>query len=198
MLIKNKNVSNKDILGFLLFFGPLEFFLAIIIAQGMFPNYHTGIYYVSSLGVGQTALLFNSSVALLGICIVLASYFVQQEYNKKLVSILLLLSGLCALGVGIFPEDSRPLHGIFTGFVFLFAALFLISTITINRTPILYITSILGFSMLIMSFVFLPYLGLEVESTEQFMGFMKGTLERFIIYPTLLGIILLGGYLSRD
>lgn len=48
-----------------------------------------------------------------------------------------------------------------------------------------------------MSLVFLPYLGLDVESTEQFMGFMKGTMERFVIYPTLAGVIFLGGYSSK-
>ena len=198
LIFIGKELTNKDLIGLLLLFGPLEFFLAIIIGAGITPGYHTGVYYVSSLGVGETALLFNISVMILGGCLVLASYFVQKEYEKTLFSVLIFLSGFCALGVGVFPENSRPLHGIFTAFVFLFGALFLMSSITVKRTPILYITTIIGSLMLIMSFVFLPYLGLDVESTAQFMGFMKGTLERFIIYPTLIGVILLAGYLSRE
>lgn len=198
MIFKNTKLTNRDILGFLLFFGPFEFFLAIIIGAGITPDYHIGVYYVSSLGVGETALLFNVSVLILGVCMVLASYFVQQEYKASLFSILCLLSGLSALGVGLFPEDARPLHGILTALVFLFGALFLMSSVTVKKTPTLYITTILGSLMLIMSFIFLPYLGLDVESTAEFMGFMKGTLERFIIYPMLIGVILLAGYLSRE
>ena len=198
MIFKNLKITNRDFLGFLFFFGPFEFFLAIIIGAGITPGYHTGVYYVSSLGVGETALLFNASVIILGVCMVLASYFVQQEYKKSLFSILIFLSGLSALGVGFFPEDARPFHGIMTALVFLFGALFLLTSITVEKTPILYITSILGSFTLIASFVFLPFLGLEVESTTEFMGFMKGTLERFIIYPMLIGVILLAGYLSKE
>ncbi len=57
--------------------------------------------------------------------------------------------------------------------------------------------SVLGGAILIASFLFLPYLGLEVEDPQTFLGFMKGTLERFIIYPTLTGFLILSGYLSR-
>ena len=199
MIFKNTKLTNRDILGFLLFFGPFEFLLAIIIGAGITPNYHVGVYYVSSLGVGETALLFNASVLILGVCMVLASYFIQQEYKTPLFSLLCLLSGLSALGVGLFPEDVRPLHGIMTALVFLFGALFLLSSFSVNKkSPILYITTILGSLTLIGSFLFLPYLGLEVESTAQFMGFMKGTLERLVIYPMLIGVILLAGYLSKE
>jgi hypothetical protein len=43
-----------------------------------------------------------------------------------------------------------------------------------------------------------PYLGLDVQDPQEFLGFMKGTLERFIIYPTLVGFLILVGYLSRN
>jgi hypothetical membrane protein len=198
LIYKNIEITSREVLGFLLIFGPLQFMLAIVIGEGMLPNYHPGIHYVSTLGVGETALIFSGSVIVLGACMVISSYFAQKEYHKTLFSALMLISGICALGVGFFPENSRPLHGIFTGLTFLFAAFFLISSITVERKPILVLPSILGLLILIMSLVFLPYLGLDVESTELFMGFLKGTLERFVIYPTLAGVIFLGGYLSNN
>jgi hypothetical membrane protein len=98
--------------------------------------------------------------------------------------------------VGLFPEGSRPYHGIFTGFVFIFSALFLISSVQIERSPILVLLAIFGIIILIFSFIFLPYLGLDVESNATFFGFMKGSMERFIIYSNLCCYFVLGGYFS--
>ena len=189
--------GNREALGFLLFFGPLQFIITVLIAEGIADSYNSSLYYVSSLGVGTTAFLFNTTVLILGLCVLLGAYFFYKEYAVRVPTLFLLLTAICAIGVGIFPEDSPPFHGIFTGFVFLFAAIFLVSSVKIEQSFTLVTLSILGGAILIASFLFLPYLGLEVEDPQTFLGFMKGTLERFIIYPTLTGFLILSGYLSR-
>ncbi len=196
--IFSNRIGNREALGFFLFIGPLQFILSVLIAEGMAESYDSGLHYVSSLGVGATANLFNTSVLILGICILLGTYFFHLEYPERIPTVFLLLTALSAVGVGVFPEDAPPFHGIFTGFVFLFAAIFLISIIKVNRSLPLISLSILGGVILIASLLFLPYLGLDVEDPTKFLGFMKGTLERFIIYPTLSGFLILSGYLSRS
>jgi hypothetical membrane protein len=190
-------VQQRDLIGSLFYFGILQFVLAVLIGEGTAINYNSAIHYMSTLGTGSTAFLFSASVALLGLCMVFCSYFLQREYGKFVPTSLLLLTGICAIGVGVFPESVRPLHGIFTGFVFLFAALFLLSSFKLDQSPLFYLLSVLGGVLLFLLFLLFPYLGLEVESSVQFLGFFKGTLERFIIYLTLLSYLLLGGLLSR-
>jgi hypothetical membrane protein len=197
-IVTNLNkIQSRDLIGFLFYVGSLQFFLAVLIGEGMTSNYNSALHYVSSLGVGSTAFLFSFSVFILGLCLVISTYFLHKEYNQSLPTILLLLAGLSAIGVGIFPENVRPFHGIFTGLVFIFGALFLISSFKLNPTSFTYFISGLGVVILIFLFIFFPYLGLEVDSSTKFLGFFKGTLERFIIYSTLLSYLLLGGYLSR-
>ncbi len=197
MHLNIKKINNRDIIGLLLLIGPIQFILSVLIAEGIAINYNSAKYYVSSLGVGVTAPIFNLSVMILGLCMIACAYFFQKEYNKMIPSILLLITGMCAFGVGLFPENIPPYHGIFTGFVFLFAAIFLISSIKIEKSPFIVILTLLGVLVLISSFILFPYLGLEIESELRFLGFMKGTLERFIIYLTLTAFLGLGGYLSR-
>ncbi|MHA2137694.1 MAG: DUF998 domain-containing protein [Candidatus Hodarchaeales archaeon] len=194
----SNQVGNREALGFFLFIGPLQFILSVLIGEGMAESYNSSLHYVSSLGVGSTAVLFNTSVLLLGICLLVSTYFFYLEYSERITTVFLLLTALSAIGVGVFPEDTPPFHGIFTGFVFLFAAIFLISVIRVNRSFPLVSLSIMGSVILIASLLFLPYLGLEVEDPQRFLGFMKGTLERFIIYPTVAGFLILSGYLSRS
>ncbi|MHA1969770.1 MAG: DUF998 domain-containing protein [Candidatus Hodarchaeales archaeon] len=198
MMTRFQKISNRNIIGLLLFFCSGQFFIIILIGEGTALNYNSAIHYVSSLGVGSTALLFNFSVFILGLGTLACTYFFQKEYGEIIPSIFLFLTGVCATGVGIFPENTRPFHGIFTGFVFLFGAIFLITTIKIEQSPIIISLSILGIVIFLLAIVFLPYLGLDIDSQEKFLGFMKGTLERFIIYLTLLSYIFLGGYLGKQ
>jgi len=40
----------------LLFVGGVQWFLVIVLAEGLHPDYNSAVHYVSSLGVGVTAL----------------------------------------------------------------------------------------------------------------------------------------------
>ncbi|MCK4847641.1 MAG: hypothetical protein KAT16_01310 [Candidatus Heimdallarchaeota archaeon] len=88
MIYRNIEITSREVLGPLLFFGPLQFMLAIVIGEGMLPNYHPGIHYVSTLGVGETAVLFNGSVILLGLCmthtIILPKVVTKNNEGKKI------------------------------------------------------------------------------------------------------------------
>ncbi|MCK5593250.1 DUF998 domain-containing protein, partial [Candidatus Bathyarchaeota archaeon] len=77
--------------------------LGIIIAEALYPGYSTSVNYISDLGVGPSALIFNSSIFLLGVLAVCSAYFIQKAFNFKLFSILAAIAGIGAMGVGLFP-----------------------------------------------------------------------------------------------
>lgn len=189
---------NSEIIGFLMLIGSLQFIMSILIGSDLAINYNSELNYVSTLGAGSTAFLFSFSVFILGISLLACSYFLQKVYREKIPTILLVLTGISACGVGLFPYTVRPFHGIFTGLVFIFASIFLVSVIKISRSPFLILISCIGALTLITTLVFFPYLGLEVENNTRFLGLLKGTLERIVIYLNITPFICLGGYLGRS
>ncbi len=65
-------ISDKTaikISGLVLFAGAAQFFLLVLIAEALYPQYSVANNYISDLGVGSTAYIFNTSIVLLGIAI---------------------------------------------------------------------------------------------------------------------------------
>lgn len=181
--------ENKKVAGFLLLVGVVQFILGMIISEALYPEYSTSGNYISDLGVGPSALIFNSSIILLGVLIVAGSYFVQRAFNSKLFSILLAITGIGAVGVGIFTEDYPPLHGIFSLITFLFAGISIIVSSKFERPPLSYFSILLGAASLV---------SLVLFGSGVYLGLGKGGMERMIAYPVLLGAIGLGGYFVGD
>jgi hypothetical membrane protein len=181
--------ENKKVAGFLLLVGALQFVLGMIISEALYPGYSTSNNYISDLGVGPSALIFNSSIFLLGILIASGAYFVQRAFNSKLFSILLAITGIGAMGVGIFTEDFGVAHAIFSLITFLFAGISIIVSYKFEKPPLSYLSILLG----VMSLVSLVLFGSGV-----YLELGKGGMERMIAYPVLLGAISLGGYFIGD
>lgn len=122
-------VSYQKLAGITLFIGALGFILAMQVAEFIDgSSYNVSTNYISDLGtycktnVSCVNLpshnLFDISVFLIGVAIVLASYFLYKAFNKRILGGLLTLSGIGAMGVGIFPENYALEHGIFSLVVF--------------------------------------------------------------------------------
>ena len=138
------NYENKEITGLLLFIGGVQCVLGIIIAEAFYPDYSTSQNYISDLGVGPSALIFNSSVFLLGVLAIGGAYFIQRAFNFRLFSILTAITGIGAMGVGLFPEDAGAIHAIFSLITFLFAGLSAIMSYKLQKRPLSYFSIILG------------------------------------------------------
>ncbi|MFW9976384.1 MAG: DUF998 domain-containing protein [Candidatus Thorarchaeota archaeon] len=184
--------------GTLLYIGGIQWFLGLLLAESWYPGYSSRIDYVSDLGTGPTALIYNMSVFLLGVCMFLGAYFMMKSIKSNVQSVLLSISGIGAMGVGIFPADMQPMHSVFTLVAIFFGAFAAISSYKIQSPPISYISVILGAFSLIVSFVFFPYLGLPAGATDTFLGMAKGSMERWAIYPILAWIIGHGSHIARD
>jgi hypothetical membrane protein len=178
--------DNRKVAGSLLFIGSIVCFLGIIIAETLYPGYSTSQNYISDLGVGPSALIFNSSVFLLGVLAVLGTYFVQRAFNFRLFSILATIAGIGAIGVGFFTEDAGMIHGVFSLIVFLFAGLSAITSYKLQKPPLSYFSIILGT---------LSLFALVLFGSGVYLDLGKGGMERMIAYPVLLWTVSFGSYL---
>ncbi len=173
--------------GALLFVGTVQFILGLVIAEVLFPNYNVSTNFISDLGVGPTSLIFNPSVILFGLSLVISAYFIQRAFGSRLVSVLFTLAGLGAMGVGFFPETMGMMHVISAFTAFSFGGLSAIVSYKIQKPPLSYFSVLLG----VMSLV-----ALTIYGSGTFLGLGKGGMERMIVYPTLLWAVGFGGHLN--
>jgi len=189
-------MKKLSISGSSFFVGGVLWCLGILAAESWYPGYSSRIDYVSDLGIGPTAIIFDGSDILLGICMVLGAFFLYNHLQKKPLPILLTVSGIGAIGVGVFSIDFQPAHSIFTLLAITSLALAAIVSYLYTEKPVSIFGFALGALSLVLMIVFFPYLGLPTGSTETFLGMAKGSLERWVIYPIVFWIIGFGTYLN--
>ena len=182
-------IITKGNAGLILFVGSVQWLMMMIILESFQPDYNSSLHYVSSLGVGTTAIIYNISIFLFGLSVVISSSILYKTLGGKIFPLTLLITGLLVMGVGLFPENVRPIHGYVTAFAFLLAVFAPILSFKALKPPLSYISIIIGLITLALLIVFFPYLGLPAESTIQILGFAKGTLERMIIYPLMFWML---------
>jgi hypothetical membrane protein len=185
---------SKVTAGIILFVGSFQWLMMLVILESFHPNYNSALHYVSSFGSGNTAIIYNISIILLGLCVALSSVILYYSIDTstktiKLFLLLLLITGIFVIGVGVFPENVRPMHGYVTPFAFIFAIASAIVSYKVVKAPFSYISLCIGLSMLVGLIMFFPYVGLPRESTITFLGLMKGTIERIIIYPLMFWMV---------
>jgi hypothetical membrane protein len=178
--------DDKKVAGTLVFVGSVQFIIAMIVAEALYPYYSVAGNYISDLGVGSTALLFNSSVFLLGLLIVGGSYFVYRAFGSKLILVLLVLTGVGAIGVGLFSETAGYIHTVFSLITFLFGGLSAIMFYEAEESPFSWLSVVLGSVGLVALALFI---------SGYYLGLGWGGMERMIAYPILLWGVGLGGHL---
>jgi len=172
-------------------------FMGIITSETFYPEkytYTTANSMISDLGATEppnsiitqpSATIFNLTMILSGILILLGAYFLFRAYNERLASVLICLLGLGALGVGIFPGNINPQHPLFAMTTFISGGLSAIYSYRLIYSPFKYLAIILGIITLFLLFtanIFIPVVG-------------GGGVERWVAYPVLLWLIGFGGYL---
>jgi len=171
------NYDSRKVAGVLLFVGSVQCILGLVIAEALYPGYSVSEDYISDLGVGSTALIFNSSVFLLGVTIILGAYFIQRAFGSRLLSVLLILTGFGAMGVGLFSKTFGVIHFIASLIIFLFGGLSAIASYKVQKPPLSYISVVLGALTLV---------ALVLFGSNTYLGLGRGGMERMIAYPTLL------------
>jgi hypothetical membrane protein len=186
--------SSGKVAGALMFIAVTQFVLGLIISEALYPNYSTSRNYISALGVGPSSMIFNSSVFLLGFLLMIGACFLQRTFDFKLLTALLVLTGIGAMGVGIFTGHFGIIHGIVSFVAFLFGGLSTIFSVICSyvhkfkllEMPFSAIALILGLTSVGALVLFMAHVDL---------GLGVGGMERMIVYPLLMWYAGFGGLL---
>ncbi len=180
--------------GALIFLGSAQFLVAMMVAGALYPGYGLAGNYISDLGVGPSALLFNASIIALGAICVCAAYLLRSNKNA-LVPLFMALMGIGAAGVGIFPENVPVLHPLAAMLAFGFGAVLPIAASASAKPPFMYLSLALGLAAL----AALALFGLSALGAQWLLlGIGRGGMERMIAYPELIWAIGFGAYLMAN
>lgn len=196
-------LSNAAKAGVALFVGVVQFGIFEIVSEAVYPGYSVANNYISDLGPpcasgvacgSQTSWwIFDSSIVILGLCVLLSAYFIQLYFKWKPATGLLAVAGIGAVGVGIFNETAPfGLHGIFSLLTFLGIGLSAIVSFRLQKRPLSYFGIIMGVLTLIALILYIPGTGSTWGSA---FGIGVGGLERMIVYPVLFWSIGFAGQL---
>ena len=192
----------KTTTGALFIVAAAQFTLCIIIAEATYPGYSVSANYISDLGIGPSALVFNASVFTLGLLILAAIYLQRHNPNQKTLNILLLLMAVAAMGVGIFTKDYTLAHGAVSSAAFFFAALSAITSHKILPKTLAQISIMLGAMTLTALALFTAGMltSGSITSTTAYnsafyLGLGPGGMERMIVYPALTWLTAYGAHL---
>ncbi|HLI45824.1 MAG TPA: DUF998 domain-containing protein [Geobacterales bacterium] len=186
--------------GLLFTIGVIEFFIGLLWAEATYPGYSIANNTISSLGSmicqgdqchfnEPAASIFNSSVTILGILIVIGAYLLWNM--QRGLAITLIITGIGAIGVGLtLAFHSAPiLHTLVSFITFLFAGISALLSTTIFKNWLRFVSPLMGLVSLISMVLF---------ATGNYLGLGIGGMERMIVYPVLLWGLAFGGYLSRE
>ena len=178
--------SDQKVAGILFFIAAAQFILGLMVAEALYPGYSTSNNYVSDLSVGPSSLIFNSSIFLLGLLALIGTYFFQRTFHFKTLAIVLAISAGAAMGVGIFTENSPPIHYIVSVLVFLFSGFSAILSHRIMKSPLSFLSLVLGIMIVVTMLLFFGNIT---------MGLGVGGMERMIVYPSLIWMAGFGVFL---
>lgn len=170
--------------GIIFFVSIAQFILAMLLAEMLYPGYSVSNNYISDLGVGSTAYIFNTSIIILGLLLIVAA--ILSRKMSMAFAVLMILSGIGAMGVGLFPENTGSLHTYSSLLVFLMGSL----------APIplfIKIKNVLSLTWVILGIF--GFISLILYATGHYLGLGHGGMERFIVYPNLLWGMAFGGWL---
>jgi len=185
--------SREKVAGMLFFIAAAQFVLGLVIAEALYPGYSVSAYYISDLGIGPSALIFNSSVFLLGLLLLIGVYFLRRVSSFKTVNIMLLLMALGAMGIGVFTKNYRTAHGAVATTAFFFAGLSAMTSFKVLKKPLSLISMILGAMTLGALALFSGGMITSGSLTSDiaydsnfYLGLGPGGMEHMIIYPALM------------
>jgi hypothetical membrane protein len=182
--------SREKVAGTLFFIAAAQFILGLTISEALYRGFSLSAYYISDLGVGSSALIFNSSAFLLGLLLLVGTYFLRHIPDFKTVNIMLILLAIGAMGIGIFTKNYRTAHGAVATTAFFFAGLTAITSSKILKKPLSLISIILGtmtlaaLALFSIGMITSGSLTSDIAYDSNFyLGLGPGGIEHMIIYP---------------
>jgi hypothetical membrane protein len=184
--------------GGVLALASLQFVAAMVVVQLGYPGYSDLANSVSDLGGAGSprAIVFNVSVVLLGLLAIAGVVLVRSAFRKGFGARaglgLLALSGVGAVGVGLFPEGNH-LHSSFASLAFVAAG----AALLLLALGMLRDTRWDGYRLFSFAGGLVTFVGIALYAGPTSLGLGAGGAERLIIAPVLLWGILAGVHLLR-
>jgi hypothetical membrane protein len=191
--VRGRTVDSRTLAGLAFVALAAQFLTTIMLAAAMVPGYDFRGGAISDLGVfPETALLFNGSLVVLGLLNLLGGYFFYRSHGRRWILGVFAVTGVGAVGAGLFPLHVGDLHGLFALVAFLFVNLQALASATRLSGPMRALSVLAGVVGLV--FVGLMIVG-DGGNVAAFGPIGHGGTERMIAYPPLLWLAAFGGYL---
>lgn len=197
--------SESSIAGFGLTLAGFVGFMGIITAEVLYPDYSTR-QDISDLGSTRppnpiihepSATIFNTTMLVTGAMVILSSYFVYRATGRRGFPLALAIFGFGAFGVGVFPGNVTPWHGLFALLTFFTGGITVVLSSRIVSRPFSFLCGLFGgISLLVLVSVF--FYGLVVGGASPLEPLGPGGIERWVVYPLIIWLPAFGGYLLAD
>lgn len=174
--------------------------MGIITAEALYPaTYTTFDNEISDLGATRppdsiirqpSARIFNTTMIVSGVAVLGAAAFLYRTDSKRRVPIGLTFVGAGLVGVGVFPGNIAPFHGIAALTTFISSGVAAILSGTVHRAPFKQFASAMG--VISLGSLFVAMLGDLTPALDE-MG--DGGVERWVAYPVVIWLVAFGGFL---
>ena len=171
----------------------VEFTVLYGIAMSLDPNYTFGEDYLSDLGIGPGAWAFNSALMVTGLLLSCFAVFGLADLLAKAMAgrvavFLLAIDGLILVGIGVFPEDVKPYHYVFSiAFFLTFLIVAVVMTFAFHRTRALgSLGTLVSGLATVFGLLLLPMGGDPLSETMAVLAIM------------VLGVVIAGAALAKE
>lgn len=185
--------------GMLLLGGAAQFVVGLFLSEALYPGYGVGTNPVSDLGatchadlpcvvLEPASTIFTIIMLVLGAVVLLGAALLARAIRDRLLSAFLAAAGLGILGAGIFDETWGA-HGIFALFAFAGGSTAALVSVRSEPGPVRYAYAALGG----VAWVGFGWQLLGTFVGAQWFGSLgDGGVERIIVYPVLVWLLVLG------
>lgn len=197
-------LSDASIAGVSLTLAGFIGFMGIITAEVLYPDYSTR-QDISDLGSTRppnpvihepSATIFNSTMLLTGAMVLVSAYLLYRVLDRRGFPIALAVFGFGAFGVGVFPGNVAPWHGLFAMLTFVSGGIAVVLSARVVPRPFSLLCGLFGgISLLVLASVF--FYGL-IGGPSPLEPLGPGGIERWVVYPLILWLPAFGGYLLAD
>lgn len=174
--------------------------MGIITAEALYPaTYTTFDNEISDLGATRppdsiirqpSARIFNTTMIASGLAVLGAAGFLYRTDQKRRVPISLTFVGAGLVGVGIFPGNIAPFHGIAALTTFVSSGVAAILSGTVHRAPFKQFA--IGMGVVSLGSLVIAMLG---DLTPAFDELGDGGVERWVAYPVVIWLVAFGAFL---
>ena len=179
--------------GLFLFVLAAQFMTVVMLAAAMAPGYDYAQAAISDLGaIPETAMLFNGSLVAVGFLNIVGGVLFWRVHGQLWLLGAFLIAGLGALGAGFVPLGASDWHGLFALLAFVFFNLQTLGSAVAVKGAMRWLAGLLG--LLGLAYVVVMAIG-DAGNPAVFGVFGHGGAERLIVYPPMLWLMALGGWL---